>query len=189
MASFVLCTFWLLYTVICFLLGAIYGFNFSLPQIIRDLLLFGKAKSNKRKWTIVQWLEIPKRYEYRVLSLKSRVKWKQLNIVIDKWWLNQWLLNLVRNLQCNIMLNILHSTVLTCDICVVRTHFIYFDLKSKRTAILVPTMTMFNDCLLYVGKYSRFVMSILYVLNVKGGHCWVLRATAIQPIAVLGRIP
>ncbi|KAK2166498.1 hypothetical protein LSH36_38g01036 [Paralvinella palmiformis] len=62
MAAVLLCLYWFLFSVACWLLAAIHIYDLKLPQLINDILLFGKMKDKKRKWTIAQWFEMPKRW-------------------------------------------------------------------------------------------------------------------------------
>ena len=62
MASAIFSTFYLLSAFVVAVPGFLFIYGSQLPQFLQDCLLYGKARGRTRTWTIVQLMEIPKRY-------------------------------------------------------------------------------------------------------------------------------
>lgn len=61
MASAILIGFWLLAAFCIGAAGLLHSVAPSLPQFFQDLLLYGKARGKRTKWTAIQAIEVPKR--------------------------------------------------------------------------------------------------------------------------------
>jgi len=59
MVSMLVC-FWIVASV-CVLLSAVIVVGVRVPQALEDLVLYGKVRTAKRKWSAVQLIEVPKR--------------------------------------------------------------------------------------------------------------------------------
>jgi len=62
MASILLVGFWLVASVFILLSAIIFTFFPKVSQAFEDLLLYGKVRTEHRKWSVVQLIEVPKRF-------------------------------------------------------------------------------------------------------------------------------
>ena len=62
MASILLITIYIIATAAIAAAGVLFLEIPGLPQVLQDLLLFGKSRGKRKQWTFVRLLEVPKRY-------------------------------------------------------------------------------------------------------------------------------
>ena len=61
MASLLLVGFWIVASFCILLSAVILTFSSRVSQTFEDLLLYGKIRTDHRKWSVVQLIEVPKR--------------------------------------------------------------------------------------------------------------------------------
>lgn len=62
MASAVLIAFWVISSVAIVVAAVLTTFKARLPQGFQDLLFYGKIRGKRTKWTVIQLIEVPKRW-------------------------------------------------------------------------------------------------------------------------------
>ena len=86
MASALLIAFWSLASAFVALSGFIHTISPHTPQFFQDLLLYGKARGKRKEKTVLQYLEIPNRYE-KFLKLPIIAHW--LGHCLQRKWILQ----------------------------------------------------------------------------------------------------
>ena len=61
MASMLMVGFWMLSSFCIMLSAVIFTISARVSQAFEDLLLYGKIRTEQRKWSVVQLIEVPKR--------------------------------------------------------------------------------------------------------------------------------
>jgi len=61
MASILLVGFWITASFLILLSAVILTISAKVSQALEDLLLYGKIRTEQRKWSVVQLIEVPKR--------------------------------------------------------------------------------------------------------------------------------
>ncbi|KAK2177263.1 hypothetical protein NP493_610g02022 [Ridgeia piscesae] len=64
MTSAILCLFWTFVSLAILAAGYLHAYGFKSSQIFNDILLFGKLHDTQRKRTVIQYIEVPKRWFY-----------------------------------------------------------------------------------------------------------------------------
>ena len=62
MTSAILCLFWTFVSLAILAAGYLHAYGFKSSQIFNDILLFGKLHDTQRKRTVIQYIEVPKRF-------------------------------------------------------------------------------------------------------------------------------
>jgi len=73
MASVLLVGFWISASFCIFLSAIILTFSAKVSQAFEDLLLYGKIRTEQRKWSVIQLIEVPKRCVIDQLIQRSLV--------------------------------------------------------------------------------------------------------------------
>ncbi|ELU08197.1 hypothetical protein CAPTEDRAFT_197513 [Capitella teleta] len=103
MASAVLIGFWIFASICIVAPGLLFLIVPNLPQVVIDLLLYGKARGKRTKWSLVQMIEVPKSWFTHFYALGIVVNGLALIVVTGSyfygWQPPQYLLNLLRYLR------------------------------------------------------------------------------------------